>query len=132
MLSEFLCAAVEREMEKEEKLSWPMQLQRVYALQQIGDVDRALLEANQLSTTHPESTELALVRADLLIRAHQRQAGDRRDRERRDLLRRGAKPFGALSVWNARLRLALNQPSTRCVSSMTSGPIPSPGVSRIL
>src|SRR6266516_2452160 len=34
------------QMEKEEKLSWPMQLQRVYALQQMGDVDRALLEAN--------------------------------------------------------------------------------------
>ena len=40
-------------------------------------------------------------------------------------------PIAASSVEKARLRFCANQPSTRRVSSMTSGPMPSPGVSRI-
>src|SRR6201996_7607145 len=41
-------------------------------------------------------------------------------------------PIWAVSVWKAKLRFLEYQPSTRCVCSITSGPMPSPGVRRIL
>jgi len=65
--------AIDR-LEQEGTLSWLMAMQRVYSLQALGDTAGALQQANQLATQHPDSTDLALVRADLLIRAGQRQA----------------------------------------------------------
>jgi TolA-binding protein len=61
------------EMESAGELSWLMKMQRVYSLQEMGDQAQALERANQLSAAHPESTDLALIRADLLIRAQKTQ-----------------------------------------------------------
>src|SRR5581483_4609720 len=41
-------------------------------------------------------------------------------------------PIGASLTSKAKLRFWANQPSTRRVASITSGPMPSPGVTRIL
>lgn len=60
------------EMEKNGKLSWPMELQRVYSLQASGQPERASAQAERLATDQPDSADLALVRADLLIGTRQR------------------------------------------------------------
>jgi TolA-binding protein len=60
-------AAVD-ELEKQEELSWPMQMQRLYALQALGETGRALELTERLTPAHPDATDLALLRADLLIR----------------------------------------------------------------
>ncbi len=62
------------ELEKQGTLSWTMELQRLYALQAAGDSARALARANQLSEAHPHATDLAFLRADLLVHAGQYQA----------------------------------------------------------
>jgi TolA-binding protein len=60
-------------MESGGELSWLMKMQRIYSLQEMGDHAQALERANELSAAHPESTDLALIRADLLIRAQKTQ-----------------------------------------------------------
>lgn len=60
------------DMEKSGALSWPMELQRVYSLQASGQNERARAQAERLAASRPDSTDLALVRADQLIGMHQR------------------------------------------------------------
>jgi hypothetical protein len=62
-------AAAIDELEKQGPLSWTMELQRLYAWQSAGDQPRALERASQLAQAHPHATDLALIRADLLINA---------------------------------------------------------------
>lgn len=57
------------DLEKGGDLSWNMQMQRLYALQALGETDRGLDLAARLAQSHPDATDLALVRADLLVRA---------------------------------------------------------------
>src|SRR5438128_3132403 len=65
-------AAVDAQ-EKRGELSWSMQMQRLYALQALGETAGALELADRLALTHPEATDLALLRADLLIRTQRWQ-----------------------------------------------------------
>jgi len=58
------------DLEKQGKLSSAMGLQRLYALQALGETARAAQEAEKLSAAYPESTELTLIHADLLIHDH--------------------------------------------------------------
>ncbi|HXG46292.1 MAG TPA: tetratricopeptide repeat protein, partial [Methylomirabilota bacterium] len=58
-------------LERAGPLSWPMELQRLYAWQALGEHATALERAGQLAATHPDSPELALIRSDLLIAAGQ-------------------------------------------------------------
>ena len=66
-------AAAVDELEKRGDLPWLMQMQRLYALQALGQTTRALELTERLALTHADSTELALLRADLLIRAQRWQ-----------------------------------------------------------
>ncbi len=56
------------ELEGQTELSWELQMQRLYALQILGQTSRAIELAQRLAVSHADSTELALMRADLLIR----------------------------------------------------------------
>lgn len=66
-------AAVDDLEKKQGRLAWNMQMQRVYALQGCGDVDRAMVEAEKLAAERPDSVELGLIRSDLLFKAHRWQ-----------------------------------------------------------
>ena len=66
-------AAAVDELEKHGELSWLMQMQRLYALQGLGETSRALELGERLALTHADATDLALLRADLLIRGHRWQ-----------------------------------------------------------
>ncbi len=61
------------EMEKAGTLSWLMELQRVYSLQASGQHERAATQAERLAANKPDSTDLALARADLLIGRRERR-----------------------------------------------------------
>ena len=54
------------ELEKKAPLDWIFEMQRLYALQALGENERALEKAGVLAATHPEATDLALFRAYLL------------------------------------------------------------------
>jgi tetratricopeptide (TPR) repeat protein len=59
-------------MERQDgKLSWAMEMQRLYVWQYLGQKDRALDRASTLAKQHPESTDLALMRSDLLVGLHE-------------------------------------------------------------
>jgi len=51
--------------------SFPLALQRLYALDALGRHERALQEANRLAETHPNQTNLVFLRAELLVKAGQ-------------------------------------------------------------
>lgn len=58
------------ELEKQRgSLSWDMELQRLYSLQSLGQKDRAIETAAKLAQQRPQSVEVALIRADLLVSA---------------------------------------------------------------
>ena len=57
------------EIERHRELSFPMRMQRLYALAAVGQTRRALQEANELAKTEKEPAELALIRADLYARS---------------------------------------------------------------
>ena len=58
------------ELEKQRgSLSWDMELQRLYSLQSLGQKDRAIETATKLAQQRPQSVEIALIRADLLVSA---------------------------------------------------------------
>lgn len=50
-------------------ITWDMEMQRLYSLQSLGQKDRAIAEAAKLAQQRPQSVELALIRADLLVSA---------------------------------------------------------------
>jgi tetratricopeptide (TPR) repeat protein len=52
------------------KLDWTMQMQRLYALQALGDTRRAVELAGKMSAQQPQSVELAMMRADMLVSLH--------------------------------------------------------------
>jgi tetratricopeptide (TPR) repeat protein len=56
------------ELESRGDLSWLMEMQRLYALDQMGDLTLALDHANRLALRQPSAVELTLFRADLLSR----------------------------------------------------------------
>jgi len=58
------------DLEKQGPLALPLALQRLYALQALGDKARAAKEAEQLAAANPQSTDLAILRGDLLIGEH--------------------------------------------------------------
>jgi predicted Zn-dependent protease len=53
------------------KLSWAMEMQRLYVWQSLGQKDQALERANTLAQTHPASNDLAFFRADILMSRHE-------------------------------------------------------------
>lgn len=55
------------ELERTNRLSFAMQMQRLYALQAVRDSRRAQVEAGELQLAFPDAPEVALIRADLLI-----------------------------------------------------------------
>ena len=61
------------ELEKQAELSWLMEMQRLYALQALGENGRALELAERLAVTHRDAVELSLLRADVLIRGQRWQ-----------------------------------------------------------
>jgi tetratricopeptide (TPR) repeat protein len=69
-------AAVDALERRTGQLSWPMELQRLYALQAVGDRPRAQQRADQLAVTHGDDPYLTLIRADLLSQTgHPKEAG---------------------------------------------------------
>jgi tetratricopeptide (TPR) repeat protein len=62
------------ELEKAEELDWTLQLQRLYALEGLGEYSAALAKADALAATHPRATDLALLRSELLSRNDQRDS----------------------------------------------------------
>jgi TolA-binding protein len=56
---------------REGKLSWPMEMQRLYAWQALRQIEPALEKLEALSSQKPDAPELQLFRADLLIAAHE-------------------------------------------------------------
>jgi hypothetical protein len=58
------------ELEKQGKLASAMEMQRLYALQALGETARAAKEAEKLAAAYPESAELAIIHSDLLIHEH--------------------------------------------------------------
>lgn len=50
-------------------LVWDIEMQRLYSLQALGQRDRAIAIAANLAQQKPQSVELALIRADLLVNA---------------------------------------------------------------
>jgi TolA-binding protein len=56
------------EMEQAGPLSWPMELQRIYSLTALGEISTASRQADALTAKNPGATDLALLRADLLMR----------------------------------------------------------------
>jgi tetratricopeptide (TPR) repeat protein len=61
------------ELEKKRELSWDMEMQRLYALQALGEKQQAIDLAAKAAKKKPGSVELALLRADLLVSAHRWQ-----------------------------------------------------------
>jgi TolA-binding protein len=59
-------------LEKEVQLSFPIELQRLYAMQALQEYAPALERADALSVKHPKATDLMLVRADLLAQLGRR------------------------------------------------------------
>jgi tetratricopeptide (TPR) repeat protein len=65
------------ELETKQKLLLPMGLQRLYALQALGEASRAVAAAEKLAAAYPDSTEVAITRADLLIKEHKWEEASR-------------------------------------------------------
>lgn len=61
--------AIDELEQKKGALDWSMKMQRLYALQAVGDLNRACQEAEKMAAEKPDSVELAMLRADLLFRA---------------------------------------------------------------
>jgi tetratricopeptide (TPR) repeat protein len=59
-------------LEKEGQLSFPIELQRLYAMQALQEYAPALERADALSPEYPKATDLMLVRADLLAQLGRR------------------------------------------------------------
>ena len=59
-------------LEKQGPLSFPIEMQRLYAMEMLGRYAPALKRADQLAQTHPQATDLALLRADLLAQLGRR------------------------------------------------------------
>src|SRR5262249_27575545 len=69
--------AIIDEMEKKGALAWPMEMQRLYSWEALGEEQRALERADDLTPRHEGAADLALFRADVLIRRHElRKAGE--------------------------------------------------------
>jgi hypothetical protein len=58
------------ELEKKHDLTWDMEMQRLYALQALGEKQQAIEYAEKAAKKQPKSVELALLRADLLVGVH--------------------------------------------------------------
>ena len=58
-------------LESQGQLSLPMQMQRVYCLQALGEKEEALATANEIAKQNPASGDLTLIRADLLVQRHE-------------------------------------------------------------
>src|SRR5439155_5083211 len=58
-------------LERKGPLSFAMRMQRLYALQAMGNYGRAEIEARNVGAAYPHTPELALIRADLLIQNKQ-------------------------------------------------------------
>jgi tetratricopeptide (TPR) repeat protein len=65
------------EMERSSPLSFSMEMQRIYSLDALGDEQGALDKAAALAARRPDAPELALLRADLLIRRREWQPAAR-------------------------------------------------------
>jgi hypothetical protein len=63
-------AAIHSLEQHDGKLSWGIELQRLYVWQALGEAERALAQVAALAKTHPGSNELAFFQADLLIARH--------------------------------------------------------------
>ena len=63
-------AAIDR-LEQQGPLAFPMQMQRLYALQSLGEWPRAHAEVRKVQEAFPNAPEVALMRADLLARDKQ-------------------------------------------------------------
>jgi tetratricopeptide (TPR) repeat protein len=57
------------ELERQGDLSFPVAMQRLYALQALGEYERAITEAEKLAEAYPDSVQLAVLRSDLLVHA---------------------------------------------------------------
>jgi TolA-binding protein len=64
------------ELEKNESLSFALELQRLYALSALHRFAEGLPRAEQLARTHPDSVELALVQADFLAQLERRSEAE--------------------------------------------------------
>jgi len=58
------------ELEKKRELSWDMEMQRLYALQSLGEKQQAIMYAEKAAKKRPNSVELAMMRANLLVSVH--------------------------------------------------------------
>jgi tetratricopeptide (TPR) repeat protein len=63
-------AAVDK-LEQRQELSVHLAMQRLYALQDLGETTMAIQRATELANAHPASQQIAMLRADLLARDHQ-------------------------------------------------------------
>jgi tetratricopeptide (TPR) repeat protein len=61
------------QLEKKQGLSWDMEMQRLYALQSLGENQEAIMYAEKAAKKRPNSVELAMMRANLLVNAHRWQ-----------------------------------------------------------
>jgi hypothetical protein len=66
-------AAIDDMEKKRGSIDWSFEMQRVYALEAIGDFDRAAKETEKMAAQKPDSVELAMMRADLLFKEHRWQ-----------------------------------------------------------
>lgn len=69
-------AAVD-EMETDGNLPFGMALQRIYALVSLQKTDEALRQADTLAAAHPEATDLALLRANLLLQVGRKSEAEK-------------------------------------------------------
>jgi tetratricopeptide (TPR) repeat protein len=66
-------AAIDELENKQGALDWSIKMQRLYALQAMGEVNRACQETEKMAVEKPDSVELAMMRADLLVQARRWQ-----------------------------------------------------------
>ena len=79
------------ELEKKGPLSRPMQMQRLYSYQALGETRQALQQLEKIPTTSSNAMELAFLRSDLLIHEH-------RWREASDILKRIKEETGETKI----------------------------------
>lgn len=65
------------EMERAGTLPWSMEMQRLYSLDALGEEEQAFAKANELAVRQPDDSNLALWRADRLIRRREWQPAAR-------------------------------------------------------
>jgi tetratricopeptide (TPR) repeat protein len=59
-------------LEKTGPLSWTMEMQRLYAWQSLGELEKALQRSQELAGMRPNDADLGLVRGELLLQAGRR------------------------------------------------------------